>query len=556
MKEQIYSVLCALYMGCFVLFTSCTSDDKFINPDDENPVIEDVAYMSLHFITEGTTGTKSIIPADKLNAWEHRVTGVWILLYKEEENTSNHILEYKFEYSVSNYENGALIQFKDTDPDPDNHVIVSSNELQFTTIAESVERQNYKMVILVNPKETLGKLGLNINKGQKLSELLAEMGQNINTNFFGGNEDNSLPFFMSNANGVISVPTAKLQSTPEEAQADPISVKVDRLLSKVEVREKDSGATTPTGVILDSESVKWHLDVVNKKTFLIREFANYADDCPTIGGTLENEENSAKTDRKYIYAKDPNFTKGALSDFQRKGDQGYLPEMTKWIAHNRSTTDESVTYQYTFENTLDLDTQKEDDEWANYTTQIVLHANLFYEDFLIDKNDWENENDPGRNYYSYLTDADEWKVFTHEQVRFWIERGFPTEMGDLEDKVKENLDERALGNSNTFDFTSSNDPGKTEDKYNTFFDITYHPQGLNIYRIPIRHFKPSSGINDPRKELYGYYGVVRNNRYAVTINSLSGPGTNYVDPETHFISVDITITPWYRRDFQEEELEY
>lgn len=549
MKEQIYSVLCALYIGSFVLFTSCTSDDKFPDLDGKRPVVEEDAYFSIHFVSEKAMGSKAIIPDDKLSAWENQVSDVWVLLYKETDN----LLEYIFEYSVSNYENGVLVKFKDTDPQ--NPVVVSSNELQFTTIAESVERQNYKMVVLVNPKETMGKLNFSISKGQSLSTLQAVMDQNIDVDFFGGNDDSSLPFFMSNANGIITIPTAKLQSTPEEAQADPVSIKVDRLLAKVVVKEKDGGVTIPAGVILDSESVRWYLDVVNKKTFLIREYANYADDCPIIGGTLESEENSAKTDRKYIYAKDPNFIKGSLTDFYRRGDQGYTPQITNWIAHDRLAADGSVTYQYTFENTLDLNTQK-DDEWVNYTTQIILQANLFYEDFLIDKNDWENVNDPGRNYYSYLVDGNDWKVFTHEQVRFWIERGFPSEMGDLKDRVQENLDARALGDPNTFDFASINDPGKTEDKYNTFFDITYHPQGLNIYRIPIRHFKPGSGITNPRKDLYGYYGVVRNNRYAVTINSLSGPGTNYVDPETHFISADIVITPWYRRDFQEEKLEY
>ncbi|MCD8267890.1 MAG: Mfa1 fimbrilin C-terminal domain-containing protein [Parabacteroides sp.] len=50
-------------------------------------------------------------------------------------------------------------------------------------------------------------------------------------------------------------------------------------------------------------------------------------------------------------------------------------------------------------------------------------------------------------------------------------------------------------------------------------DIEYFKDGVNYYRIPIQHF------GDQLKGAYGYYGVVGNNQYNITINSLTGPGS-------------------------------
>lgn len=200
---------------------------------------------------------------------------------------------------------------------------------------------------------------------------------------------------------------------------------------------------------------------------------------------------------------------------------------------------------------MNLDAQKSDPAWKNYTTQIVLEANLVYTDFLRDANNWEDETDPGRYYYSYISLAGKAQTFSHEQARFWLERDeFPTDMSGLKTLLEKHITERAGGNMKTFDYKSAF-PNMLVDTCQTFFEITYHPLGLNTYRVPVKHFQPGPGETSPQKNTYGYFGVVRNNVYTLTITSLNGPGSNVVEPGG-YIGVNVSITPWFRREFNED----
>ncbi|MDF9830794.1 Mfa1 family fimbria major subunit [Parabacteroides sp. PF5-6] len=567
MKKINYNIVGYLFVALCILFNACTDNNQTIDP----PVIaeEGEGFLSINLTTGQSAATKA--PVEAIDPWEHRVNQVWILLYNEK-NT----LDYKYVLDVQNYTAGPSVKLEKFTNVSDEVIRTENAEtLRFQSIAQSVKRQQYKMVVLANPPAAIFN-SLNISKDSELSLLTTAITglQASAINKFGGYEgDADAPlFFMSNANGLVTVPVTKLYPTKDEAHASPVQVNIDRLLAKVSVKEREGGVNITTkDVVLDKDRpLRWYTDVTNKSTYLIRQFA------PLAGGTeMETEENSPK-DRENVYARDPNFvlSENNANAFNTWNKNEEVPYAT-WIS-DKAADKKLRTFQYVMENTFDKETQK-DADWTKFATRVVLKVHLIYKNLLLDPNDIENEDDPNRNYYSCLLDDGEgktqWRVFTQEQAAHWLDRGFPA----VEKKEEESAEEEAArieeekwlnlleakikkiqGEYGTvagaFNFANTQPPGTVETLYRSYDGVTYHPLGLNYYSIPIRHFGKAESGSDAR-ENYGYYGVVRNNMYTVTINSITGPGNGIYDWENRFISTDISITKWYKRT-QSVDLEY
>jgi len=569
MERKVYQILCAFLTVSCLAFYSCADANPDIVPsiDSHN---EENAYFSISLSALYSPTTKG--PIDEIIPWENRVNEVWILLYNEKS-----ILEYKFILKIQNYKTETPSQLN-TFTNTEEEVILKdkATDLKFQSIAKSIKRQQYKMAVLANPSSSIPKV-MDIEEGSKLSDLTSainsEQGE-IRMDMFGSyeGEQKSTLFFMSNANGLTTVTPSKLQPTVEKAHENPIEVNIERLLAKVVVKENPKGVTlNPKEVILDkTRPIKWYTDVTNRSTFLIRQFAHLA------GGSIPEDEMNSPKDRKDVYARDPNFEliENDKNQFKKWNRSEEIPYAT-WISSAPSSSN-LRTYQYVLENTFDPETQGSDNR-ADFATNVTLEAYLIYTDLLWDKNEPENEADPNRNYYSCYLKNDsgetDWRVFTQEQIAHWMDRGFPyveekesetpaeTAKKESENawiklleektkKIQKDYDRNAIGGP--FNFSTSDHPGTTADKYHTYDNVTYHPLGLNIYTIPIRHFGTFSGstIAD-----YGYYGVVRNNMYTVTINSINAPGSAFNDWDNRFISVSISITPWYRR-VQGTDLQY
>jgi hypothetical protein len=546
--KKLFSYISGLFLALAVSLTSCVENDPAANGLDGGE-----AYISMNLGARSSSAGRALTD-EQVNAWENRINEIWMLLYDEDD-----LLESKSVWKVQNYSNGSPMQLVNF-YNANGNIIKAGTEskVAFTSVAQLVKRKDYRMAVLANPNPALFS---NIVVGSSLDLLQTAIDggqQGLSINDFGSYGDDrgaSRLFFMSNANGLIKVSKDRLKSDAEDAERDPIEVHLDRLLAKVSVKEvKDGVAILTPDVELDSKRpLKWYVDVVNKKTYPIRKFAY------TMGGTvMENENNSQTTNRERIYAEDPNFIRADNSEENflkwRNGDN---PPYGTWMSVDKA--DPSYrTYQYVFENTMDLDTQRS--SGSNFATTIVSRVHLIYKKLLSNLND---ENDPGRNYYScFLVKNNkgiEWRVFTHEQAKLWLESGFPTSTNPdeaevwrlMEQKLREIQQDYNNGVSGAFNLTAATSPGKDLSTFSTYKQVTYHPLGLNEYRSPIRHF---SGGNDPVNRTYGYYGVVRNNEYELTIGSISGPGTGTYEWDNRFISIDIDITPWYRRDFQQEIL--
>lgn len=98
----------------------------------------------------------------------------------------------------------------------------------------------------------------------------------------------------------------------------------------------------------------------------------------------------------------------------------------------------------------------------------------------------------------------------------------------------------------------------TEDDVVKIGEIRYYKDGgCYYYAIPIEHFgqEYKAGDDKNQSKYQGRYGVVRNNWYQITINSVSGPGEpevtppddEHVDDEEGYIKCTINVLSWAKR---------
>ena len=88
----------------------------------------------------------------------------------------------------------------------------------------------------------------------------------------------------------------------------------------------------------------------------------------------------------------------------------------------------------------------------------------------------------------------------------------------------------------------------------SWMGLNFYLDGISYYGVPIRHFdNVQSPVPAPGQFGYGRYGVVRNNYYKLTVNSITGPGSPTIpDPDgpddgEGWISVYIQVMPWLVR---------
>lgn len=516
-----------LFVGISVcllfLQNSCSNDDNPGNPSDA----EGNAFLSFQLNTNPAGIETRAIGYDYGTEQERKVSTVHILLYDLGNLNLLHTIE---------------IQAKTDGKSPftGNDVAKSSDMNGFTTKAIELKKQDYQLLALINaPAKILANA-----KAQKdhpsdyntLQDMLNAV-NGVPSDFYDGNKEN---FFMSNAGGMVTIPESAFVEEKAFAENNPVTIPVDRLLAKVLVYENTSNKIEEIKLGGTLGEITWGLHVSNKQTYPVRVPDKLKD------GT---QETGFYSTRKDIYAKDPNFTgnEGIVTDNNEKekhfnyADPSVKDGFVPWITFEDKNKPAAY-YQYVFENTLSVDDQNAKTvDPGLYTTQVMLKV-------IITEPGKDDKKLTGvKDYYSYTykDDADQyhWIVFTHEQAVEWFTGSYPSDMVIL--KTNEVFKKAQELQNSPFDFTDKTN-GAPDKFTTTELGLTYHKDGLNVYRIPIMHFgTDGASIGD-----YGYYGVVRNNTYQVVILSINGPGINTTNDG--FISTAIAINEWYDRDWEEE----
>lgn len=481
-------------LGIGIAMSSCSEDKIDPTPDRGDGQEESGdAYLALNFSMADPIVTKATEVGDDS---ENAVNSVMVVLYNA--STGN---VYKQETMAFTLAGGSY----------------KSNE------ALQVKRQDYDALILVNPSQKV-KDATVVTLSKKAFETVLETDVSLFV-------DDTNGMFMTNVSGYVNVKTSDLKADTTTAMSTPTKVLVDRAVAKVTVTAKNatnSLITDNIDLIKKPEKVtlsdaKWAINVKNKSSFFMRNFASILTDVGTATSEAPIRDEVAEDyliDRGNLYAKDNNYDDGITAN-PAKFD--YLSDLTQGQDLSSSAKPGEAGYksEYALENTMRADMQHQP-----VTTSILL--SLVY----------TSESIAGPDFYTYNGKLLSQSEITEYKSGSAVGSG---ELIDIEDVVGRS-GKGCDGNDESFTF---------EDEGITNSTLNYYKGSIVYYNIPIRHFNDTQ---QPMLMGYGRYGVVRNNVYKMTINSISGPGSPVIDvPELPddsemWIGFAFEITPWYVRD--------
>lgn len=529
---------------------------------------------------------------------EYKVNSGIIAFFKtNSENNSEPDANATF---VKAYQLPTLTQQDDKDNDQ------VSTSITTTTEAPLVgdEEQLYALVIL-NPNNAVVsvdangilKVGPTSETPSKLSDLQSKLSDQTLTNYTGA-DNNS--FLMTNAplstvagNQTLSSATAKIlvpvtvheTKAAAEGDTDPARIYVERVVAKVTLSgfnysnneyTKVATVTTskPSG---DTESVYngdiiqlqgWVLTVTNKSTKLVRDVSDFSTwlstDNYNTASRFVGTNTIAMADNLSYYriywAEDGNYDKAGTTpttDFTTYTTDDITTNIP-WNEDAEHGTSSSPLY--CLENTMNYDEQIDD-----RTTSVLLKTEYrvkFHKDDTPDARDFYIcGTSPTKYPKESITISGEPGTTIQSIVEYVQTTASVTDLA-LQENADGGIYKGADGMKRLFKKTPSGDLTDQEATqiWNAVGPIKYYKGGVSYYYAAlIRHFNDSEAKWEA-DEAYalkhlGRYGVVRNNWYDITINSISGPGDPAIVPPSGnpddnaegYIRAEINVLSWAKR---------
>lgn len=443
---------------------------------DDIPLPDGEGYVSMG-LNIGDVSALSRAGEETGTANELKIYNLRIVLYDGNDNSASTCkVEYVFDLDIkspSSWSSVNDIQGWLEGNDLDDEVQLSN--YKFTLSPKRVSERPYKMLVLVNGAGiSVAESGKSIyditQKGCFLYQLNEAITATVNplTGVVAGGSG----IFMSNHQGLVSIEKSQLTKTMNDARQRPILANVDRLVAKVTVKHA-SNFTFPQGVVSGSQT--WGLAITNKKTFWMRK-----------GTTGEANQSSMAN----LYAIDPNYDKPSIANMTEnfnnlifKGSNGSVQFAPSAVSNSFNE------YEYALENTTAAVTANENKLYMPQTTHVVVGYKYVPDGYS-----------QGESYFIFNN-----KIVSVANMSGYVNTSssIPASLQGLDVAIKNTSKaEYPLDGTST-----------------TYFDtngIRFCPGGQIYYTFPIRHFNQQEGN-------LGYYGVVRNNIYEITINSLTPP---------------------------------
>ncbi|MDH6306488.1 hypothetical protein M2459_003256 [Parabacteroides sp. PF5-5] len=549
MKKNYFKRIAWATLVAGLVFTSC-SDNLPDGGEDKGKTEGEMGYISLALINSSVRGvTKAEGDTHYGTADENKVNSAIIVLYDGDDPNS------KVKYQILLDQIGTPIA-----PGGDMHSISpGANATTYRTKAKEVVKANYKLAVFINPPADLTTATA---VDAVLSIMTTAATVTVDDITGAANRNN---FLMSNFAGLIDVKESDIYDTADKAEAAPVKLNVERAVAKVTM---NAAADITTNTTLDANigEIKWDVDVVNKKTFWMRNPIGMLDESSISSGSVTDTipEVATAANRIYMYAKDPNWddvshSRNASSTFTLSNEFNYKSgtAVLSYEPTTNTTYPDPVnkdTYAYVTENTMDAK-----DQWEDVTTCVLISAVITPKTTFFKKN--LTAGDP---YFLYRNMA-----FTLVDIQeIYAAAGEPTtkitNANNAEWKDLIQLSENAgiialptiLVNMAT-DFSNyTSAPTASKDITNNGATVRFFAKDApNYYYVPIRHF--SNDLQD-QNMAYGRYGVVRNNWYNLSLNSIKNYGTAEIpepkdrpdpdDKDESWLSVEFTILPWLERN--------
>ena len=541
-----------------------------------------VGYATFSINLPTTSGTRAADDPtfDPGSDYEYKVNDATLLIFKKGEPTKEGETPKEGDYTfVESAELGSMAPWKDpTETGVTTHA-------KITAKLEHVDKTDgyYALVLLNNGtgdnvKVTLPKKGdtfsawnvdtnVNTNKDKEATNKIA----NTNNGFYMANA----PLFNNNnVTTLVAIDKNKIYPTEEQAaKSAATDVYVERGLAKVTLGE---GTTTEKSVTSDTYQgdkvtiSKWALDVTNKKAFPIHNVDGLTTEFPTIWSndattastinkatTKRFVDNNDKTSVKRVYwGKDPNYD-------NKDNDKTALKAEFNYVA-NANVKEDPANPLYCLENTFNLDNMMQ-----GQTTRIVFKAT--YKPASLPKGE--------TTFYKIGKNT---AIWSEADLRQEIKAAVASVVSGAAGKttVTLNADKNDITAAGTHYITADNitvtdvEAGTIEKaitaintqlglKESDKVGISTYADGESYYIARIKHFGDdltswNSGQSYGKKnlEFLGRYGVLRNNWYVLTVQSVSGPGYPSVpevkpntpdDEDDNYINVSVKILSWAKR---------
>lgn len=563
---------------------SCSSNNDLVNGGNgsgEN--VSGESYASITIDLPTTSGTRAIKndQFDGGTASEYAVNDATLLIFEKDGSSEN---EYKF------VEQAPLGNLEPWKKDNDANGITTEATITAKLNKATVGNNNYYALVILNNKDKNDAEKVTLPTGTTTYGAWNVAASATAANLV----DNTKGFYMANApefKAADQEPTTlvKIQGiyrTKEEAHSKPgTTVHVERGLAKVTVG-KGTGNDYFTGAKAsgskysddDVKITNWALDVTNKSSFPVHVTSGLKSGVtsagiPAYADIWKNEAATTSTApatsrfvsqlsatgafKRVYWGIDPNYSK-SLTDKDACGQEFKLVKADGSDADWKTSTEPL----YCLENTFDITHMLQ-----GQTTRVLLKA-TYTPNALATATD--------KTFFMIGNSSDIWTMDNlKKQIESKAKEVLKTTTGvtvTLKDKLLEGGTH--VLDANNVEIKSGEDDKTSEvvDQINIKlgFDkdkgigIKTYKNGESYYIARIKHFGDELTPWAAGDEIYGgknlnwlgRYGVLRNNWYDLTINSISGPGYPDVpevkpdtpdDEDTKYINVSVKILDWAKR---------
>lgn len=559
----------------------CASNDD-LNPNaNDNAGKAGEAYASFKINLPTVSGTRA--PGDptsnpgdptfeKGDKNEYAVNDATLLLFQR--NATTGAFEYKEAVELGNMEPWT-----------------SSDATGITTTAKLTAKLNnakvgandyYALIVLNNHTTTAAKINFP-TKDQPFAEW-STIAANATANY--SEYDNG--FFMANApKYVAGAPTTLVAiknicaSKQQAENSEATTVYVERGLAKVSLASgSESKSVTIDGGNYDKDNVAitgWTLDVTNKKTFPVHVTASdylWTDiwketvtTAATNGATMDRFHDKRGEFPRVYWGVDPNYKKDLADVAACEGEFNLVANEID-LSKAFKTGEEAKKPQYCLENTFDIDHMVQ-----GQTTRVLFSAKYTPKDFK-----------PGETFYKMGNSSQLWnadKVVA--QIKAKAMEVFKEADADKVEVILTGTDLAKAGihlitKANVKHGTAEISDGditaintklgfKAASGTDPMVGLSTYVDGVSYYIARVKHFGDYLTKWEAGNKTYdsnninwlGRYGVLRNNWYELSVNSVSGPGypdvpkVNPTDPDDvndQYINVEVKILKWAKRTQQ------
>ncbi len=548
----------------------CSSSDDLATDvkGNENKIGE--AYASFKINLPTTSGTRAAgdLTFEKGDKNEYAVNDATLLLFQK--NATTGAFEYKEAVELGNMEPWT-----------------SSDASGITTTAKLTAKLNnakvgandyYALIVLNNHTTTAPKINF-----PTTNQSFAEWSK-IAANATAKYSEYNNGFFMANApKYVAGAPTTLVAiknicaSKQQAENSEATTVYVERGLAKVSLASTSSEHVDITGGNYDGDHVDitgWTLDVTNTKTYPVHVTDDlWADTwkattttAATNGASLDRFHDT-KPDSEFprvYWGLDPNYSTDYTTVGACEGEFNLVASLTD-PATAFKTGEDAKKPQYCLENTFDIDHMVQ-----GQTTRVLFSAKYKPAGFSAGETFYKmgnssqlwnatkveaqikakamevfNETDASK-VEVILTGTDLAKAGIHLITKANVKHG----TAEISDD-----DITAINTKLGFKAASGTDP---------MVGLSTYVDGVSYYIARVKHFGDCLTKWEAGNKTYdsnninwlGRYGVLRNNWYELSVNSVSGPGypdvpkVNPTDPDDvndQYINVEVKILSWAKR---------